>query len=377
MTFQSELTYSKLQEDNLLINLAGNWRLENSLPLVADVERHIKINTEIKKLCFNTDNIKEWDTALLTFLIKVSKLCSQHNIETDNNGLPEGVKRLLTLAAAVPERKGIPHGTEHRIFVTRIGLAIIEYWKKSGETLYFIGDTFLAFLNMMRGKARFRRSDLFIIIQESGAQALPIVTLISLLIGLILAFIGSIQLKMFGAEIFVANLVGIGMAREMGAMMTAIIMAGRTGAAFAAQLGSMHVNDEIDAYRTFGISPVDALVLPRMIALVLMMPLLCIYANFLGIIGGAIVGVTTLDISFTQYFEQTKSNVGFMDFVAGFIKSGVFGLIIAVAGCLKGMQCGKSSTDVGKATTSAVVTSIVFIIVSDAILTIIYSVIGI
>ena len=241
----------------------------------------------------------------------------------------------------------------------------------------FIGEASQAFFAFLMGKAHFRRSDLWLTIQECGAQALPIVSLISFLVGLILAFVGAVQLQQFGAQIYVANLVGLGMAREMGAMMTGIIMGGRTGAAFAAQLGTMKVNQEIDAMTTLGLSPMEFLVLPRMLALSLMMPLLCLYADLLGIVGGMVVGVTMLDLGFVQYFDQTQEALTLTDFFIGLVKSAVFGVLVAIAGCLRGMQCGNSSAAVGIAATSAVVTSIVFIVVSDSILTVIYDAIGV
>jgi phospholipid/cholesterol/gamma-HCH transport system permease protein len=209
-------------------------------------------------------------------------------------------------------------------------------------------------------------------LQECGAQALPIVTLISFLVGAILAFIGAVQLQQFGAQIFVANLVGLAMALEMGAMMTAIIMSGRTGAAFAAQLGTMQVNQEIDALTTLGISPMEFLVLPRLLALVLMVPLLTVYANLMGMLGGAAIGVTMLDISLKSYFNQLQEALTIKYCAQGLIKSAVYGVIIALAGCMRGMQSGRSAAAVGQAATSAVVTGIVGIIVASAILTVIY-----
>jgi len=212
--------------------------------------------------------------------------------------------------------------------------------------------------------------------QECGAQALPIVSLISFLVGLILAFVGAIQLRPFGAQIYVANLVGLGMAREMGALMTGIIMAGRTGAAFAAQLGTMTVNQEIDALTTLGLRPMEFLVVPRMLALVLMMPLLCLYADLVGILGGAVVGVGMLNLGTVQYYQQTLYILQLRDFVLGLIKGAVFGILVALAGCLRGMQSGRSASAVGAAATSAVVTGIVWIIIFDALLTVIYDVLG-
>jgi phospholipid/cholesterol/gamma-HCH transport system permease protein len=243
--------------------------------------------------------------------------------------------------------------------------------------IQFIGAAALAFGRFLRGKAQFRRADLLNVIQEVGPQALPIVTLISFLVGLILAYTGAVQLRQFGAQIYVADLVGLGMAREMGAMMTGIVMAGRTGAAYAAQLGTMQVNEEIDAFRTMGVDPMEFLVLPRMLALILMVPLLTLYADFAGIFAGLVVGVTILDLGTFAYYEETVRALNLTHFAAGLFKAAVYGALIALAGCLRGMQSGRSAQAVGQAATSAVVTGIVFIVVAAAVLTILYNVLGI
>ena len=206
---------------------------------------------------------------------------------------------------------------------------------------------------------------------------MPIVSLISVLVGLILAFVGAIQLKMFGAQIYVADVVGIGMVRIMGAIMTGIIMAGRTGAAFAAQIGTMQVNEEIDALKTSGISPMEFLVLPRMLALIVMMPLLCLYADVMGILGGIVVGIGMLDLEPDRIPQPDPEAVTMTYLWIGLFHSAVFGVLVAMAGCLRGMQCGRSASAVGEATTSAVVTSIVAIIVATAIITFACQVLGI
>jgi phospholipid/cholesterol/gamma-HCH transport system permease protein len=242
--------------------------------------------------------------------------------------------------------------------------------------LSFLGDMTVTFVRLFGMKARYRASDLFLLIQQCGAQALPIVTLISFLVGVILAFVGAIQLKQFGAQIYVANLVGVAMMREMGAMMTAILMAGRTGAAFAAQLGTMKVTQEIDAFTTAGFSPLEFLVLPRTVALILMMPLLCLYSDFVGIMGGAAIGVGMLDLSWTTYVQQTMHAFRLTDIVGGVFKSAVYGVLIALAGCLRGLQSGNSSSAVGDAATSAVVTGIVAIIVACGIFAVVFYVLG-
>lgn len=244
------------------------------------------------------------------------------------------------------------------------------------DVLAFIGEAMLVLGKFFTGRARYRRQDFWLTVQEVGVNALPIVTLISFLVGLIMAFVGAVQLQQFGATIYVANLVGLAMVREMGAMMTGIIMAGRTGAAFAAQLGSMKVSEELDALRTMGVSPMEFLVLPRMLALFLMMPLLCLYANFVGILGGLTVSVAMLDISLIAYLRQTTSAIDLGSFSTGLIKSTVFGVLVAATGCLRGMQCGSSSAAVGIAATSAVVSGITCIIIADALFAVIFQIIG-
>jgi len=223
----------------------------------------------------------------------------------------------------------------------------------------------------------FQRSGLVLLLRQVGADALAIVSLISLLVGLILAFVASIQLSQFGAQIYVATIVGIAMVRVMGAIMTGIIMAGRTGAAFAAELGTMQVNEEIDALRTFGFSPVEFLVMPRMLALVLMMPLLCIYADLMGVLGGFIVGVVMLGINPELYMTQTFHSVPLANFWIGLAHSVVFGVLVALAGCYRGMRCGRSAMAVGQATTSAVVTGILSIVIATAVITWLCNILGI
>jgi phospholipid/cholesterol/gamma-HCH transport system permease protein len=359
------------------LQVSGSWGLTPDLPAAADVERQLEGRSDVRRLVFEDHGLGDWGSGLLTFLRRLDGFARRAGLEADASGLPEGVRGLLQLAAAVPERAGAQRSAARDPFLTRVGKETIELIKGSRDVVAFLGDVTLAFGRLLRGKARFRRSDLMLTIQEVGAQALPIVSLISFLVGMILAFLGSVQLLQFGAQIYVAPLVAIGMARDMAAMMVGIILAGRTGAAFAAQLGTMQVNEEIDALSTFGFAPIDFLVLPRMLALVLMTPLLCLYADLMGILGGAFVGVTFLDLPPITYMQSTQQGVRLIDFTGGLIKAAVYGIVVAVAGCLRGIQSGRSSAAVGQATTSAVVTSIVFIVVSMAILTLIYNALGI
>jgi phospholipid/cholesterol/gamma-HCH transport system permease protein len=371
-----DISFDREPDNTLVVRIGGDWSIADGLPSTDELKRQIGSKPAPGRVAFDTSELACWDSSLLAFLVKLTDCCMQKSILIARQGLPEGVVKLLDLAAAVPEKKDARKHSGSTPFLSRVGEAALNAGQSTGDMLAFIGEAFVAFIKLIRGRARFRSSDLFLLIQECGAQALPIVTLISVLVGLILAFVGAVELRLFGAQIYVADLVGIGMAREMGAMMTAIVMAGRTGAAFAAQLGTMEVNEEIDALKTLGISPMEFLVLPRMLALVLMLPLLCLYADLMGILGGGIMGVGLLDISPTQYFNETILALNLTQFATGLIKAGVFGVLVALSGCLRGMQCGRSASAVGEAATSAVVTAIVSIIVSDAILTVIYDRIG-
>ena len=372
-----EISSDRQAKDTLRLRLAGSWKIGARFPSADVIQKKIEASGGIRRIGFDTENLTGWDSGLLTFLIKISGYCSKNNIIFDKEGLPEGVKRLIVLATAVPERKGARKETAHEPFFFRVGASALALWQSIRELLAFIGEATIAFLKFLVGKASFRRSDLFLFIQQCGADALPIVTLISLLVGLILAFVGAVQLMMFGAQIYVADLVGIAMVRVMGAVMVGIVMAGRTGAAFAAQLGTMQGNEEIDALKTMGVSPMEFLVLPRMLALVLMMPLLCVYADLMAVIGGLIVGVAVLDIGLVQYINQTTSALKVSYFFIGIIHATVFGVLVALAGCLRGIQCGRSASAVGEATTSAVVTSIVAIIVATGIITVVCNIMGI
>jgi len=377
MAAPGEMSFSRPTEDTLLVRLAGDWTIKEELPAVEEVQKQADSGPPVQRIAFDTQDLGRWDSGLITFLIKLFEQSSQSQIDTNREGLPEGVRRLLDLAAAVPEKKDAHKEAVREPFLVQVGKSSMDIARQAGALVTFLGESTIALGRFFVGKAKFRRSDLWLTIQQCGVDALPIVTLISFLVGLILAFVGAVQLAMFGAQIFIANLVGIAMAREMAAIMTGIIMAGRTGAAFAAQIGTMQVNEEVDALITMGVSPMEFLVLPRMIALIVMMPLLCLYANLVGILGGFVVGTGMFDISFTQYMEQTRLALNLTHFGLGIFKSAIFGVLVAIAGCLRGMECGRSASAVGDAATSAVVTSIVLIVVTDGLFAVITNIIGI
>lgn len=377
MSTQCEISFSRPSAGKLFIRLIGDWKIGSKIPDISTVEKNLASTPKVDSISFDTKGVSDWDSSMLVFLIKIRDICALKEIRFDYDGLPEGVRKMMALSAAVPERKGARREVVRESFFARIGTNAISFGHSAVEILDFLGEFTIAFMGMLRGQVRFRRSDFILVIQECGFQALPIVSLISLLVGLILAFVGAVQLMMFGAQIYVASLVGIAMVRVMGAVMAGIIMAGRTGAAFAAQLGTMQVNEEIDALKTMGISPMEFLVLPRMLALGLMMPLLCLYADLMGILGGLIVGVGMLDLNVIEYYNMTTASVRLKDFWIGLFQSSVFGVLVALAGCLRGMQCGRSASAVGNAATSAVVTAIVSIIVATAVITVMCNMIGI
>lgn len=372
-----ELDIRRAAEGALVIGFSGRWKLDRGLPAEDRVFGEIERGPKVKLLSFDTTDLTGWDSGLIIFLIRIMEYCSREAITVDGTGLPGGVRRLIELATAVPGKPGGHTGAERPGLLARVGDAAAAFRLSSLAALDFLGEATVAFGRLLSGRAQFRISDLWLLIQECGADALPIVSLISILVGLILAFVGSIQLKMFGAQIYIADLVGIAMVRAMGAIMTGIIMAGRTGASFAARIGTMQVNEEIDALKTAGISPVDFLVLPRIIALALMMPLLTLYADLMGVVGGLMVGTAGFDISMREYYNETVHTLTVKNLAIGLFSGLVFGILVAVAGCLRGMQCGRSASAVGEATTSAVVTGIVSIIVSTAVITVVCNVFGI
>lgn len=364
------------KEDTLEVAIAGDWVLDAMTPALETVLTQLD-GTDIKRIVFSTEALGRWDSLLMTELIRLVDYGAKQGIEVDTSTLPEGIQGLLSLVYAVPERAGARRQETSIPWLEVIGKGGIRIYKDSQALVFFIGETALSVFALTRGKARFRWVDLWQYIQDCGPSALPIVSLISLLVGLILAFVGAVQLALFGAQIYIADLVGLGMTREMGGLMAAIIMSGRTGAAYAAQLGTMQVNSEIDALKTMGFEPMEFLVLPRILALILIMPLLCLYADLMGIVGGALVTVSFFDVSLVEYLHRTANAIHLIDFSVGIVKCAVFGMLIALSGCMRGMQCGRSASAVGDAATSAVVTGIVFIVIADSLMTVMCNRLGI
>ncbi len=359
-----------------LVVLSGVWLRAAARPSADAVSAEV-CAVPARRVGFTDAALTQWDSTLLAFLLRLQAACRRAGLEVDFGGLRQGLRTLLRLATAVPEHDPQRQGPAAATPVHQLGHLTISRGRQLAATVGFVGECALAVVNACRGRAQFRGSDVLRVLYTCGPEALGIVTLIAFLVGLILAFVGAIQLRVFGAQIYVADMVGIGMVRELAAVMTGVVMAGRSGAAFAAEIGTMQVNDEIDALRTMGINPVEFLVLPRLLALTLMMPLLCLYADALGLLGGGVVGVGMLDLEVVRYWHQTRAAVGLNHLAVGIVMGTVFGALIALAGCQRGMQCGRSSLDVGRAATAAVVTGIVWIVVATAIMTVMCHVLGV
>ncbi|MBI5791342.1 MAG: ABC transporter permease [Rhodocyclales bacterium] len=359
----------------LFIGLGGRWRIDQGLPAPESLKD--KLDASVHRIRFEAGELVEWDSGLLSFVAGICRACAERGIAVDDSELPLGAQHLLAMARAVPEHKLAARNAGPQGVFAQVGVATQDFLRGAPQMLGFLGEVTLSLLRLLAGRARFRARDLWLEIEEVGPRALPIVSVISFLVGLILAYLGADQLKLVGAQIFIADLVAIGMVREVGALMTGIIIAGRTGAAFAAQLGTMQVNEEIDAYKTLGISAIDFLVLPRMLALMLMVPLLTLYSGFIGMLAGLLVSVTIFDIGVFEYYTETLRALEFKQFAVGLSKGTVYGAMIAFAGCLRGMQCGRSAEAVGHAATSAVVTAILLITIAASIMTVVYYQLGI
>jgi phospholipid/cholesterol/gamma-HCH transport system permease protein len=324
-----------------------------------------------RRLVVDGASLGHWDSLLMAFLLQCFNECREDGLVFSVRQMPEGVEQLLEVATTVPQHRA-PQEDSGPWYRQLHPLRIFSEVLSAGrESLAFIGELTIALWRLARGVANTRLVDFRDFCYQAGPDAFAIISLTSVLVGMILAYLGAVQLKQFGAELYVADLVVIGMLREMGVLMTAIVMAGRTGAAYAAQLGTMQTNEEIDAITTMGISPMEFLVVPRMLALVVIMPLLTIYANLLGIVGGAIVaggmGITPL-----QYIAEAETALSGAHIMVGLIKSVVFATLIAIAGCRSGINSGRSSAAVGQAATEAVVTAIVYLIVADAAINILF-----
>ncbi|MCC5833810.1 MAG: MlaE family lipid ABC transporter permease subunit [Opitutales bacterium] len=359
------------------IQLRGDWLLRSERPTARQMLQELMASDTHTNWAFDCCDLGAWDSALMMTLARVYQAGRDAGHSIDTSGLPDAVQELLELSQAVPEAAVEEPVKSNAGLNEKVGVWTLDTLAGISRYTHFMGQLILDVGSVLRGRTPFRFREFWILIQQAGVQALPIVALLSFLTGLIIAFIGIIQLQKFAADIYVADLVGLVMTRELAAVMTGVIMAGRTGAAYAAQIGSMRVNEEVDALKTFGIEPVAFLALPRVLALVLMMPLLTILSNVISIAGGMVVSVSISSLTFSTYINETIRAVALTDVFVGVFKSLFFGVIIAFAGCYRGLHCGKDAAAVGRATTSAVVTAITWIVIVDAVFAVIFHILGI
>lgn len=360
----------------LLVTVGGDWRASGGGLGIVDIEKEMEGREGIREVRIEVKDLEFWDTSLLAFLVKCENVCQQRGVAFNIEALPKNLRELLLLSNKRVTDVELERPVEG-FFLEEMGKSAIDFFVGCRSLFLFMGELTMSLGRVFCGRSQTRWRDFIVLVQEVGAEALPIVTLISFLVGFIMAFIGFTQLNRFGATIYVADLVGIGVVREMGVMMTGVIMCGRTGAAFAATLGTMKIGEEIDALRTTGISPFDFLVTPRILALLVMMPLLTMYADFIGVFGGLFVTSIFSEITISEYWQETQVALTMKHISVGMYKAVVFGVLIALTGCLRGMQCGSSSSAVGDATTSAVVTGITSLVVADAIFAVLFDALNI
>jgi len=349
-----------------MVELAGDWTLDGSLPTVQDTLDAISLESA-EAVAFDTNRLGRWDSSLVTFLYELVDTARDRGLTVRTGTLPTSLARLVSLSQAVPE-EDVTGEDESLSRLARLGEWALDVYDDVVDALTFTGRATQSLVGLFTLQVQMRWRTFASSLQSTTSSALPIVTVISLLVGLIIAFLGAVVLRRFGADYFVSYLVSYGMLRELGALMTAIIMTGRTGAAFAAELGSMKIGEEVDALKTFGLSPIDFLVTPRILAIVLAMPLLTVYADLLGILGGLSVATTMLDLSYTQFFNGLLEPVVLADALIGLFKAFVYGGIIGLTGCMRGLQTGDDASAVGQATTSAVVTGILLIVLANAVI---------
>ncbi|MES1929651.1 hypothetical protein SADO_10354 [Salinisphaera dokdonensis CL-ES53] len=346
--------------------LGGDWggasRLPTSQRLVAELVA-ARGDSEAP-ITIEGHDLESAHPRVAALVYAVSQGLHSREIAVAFTGLPASVSSLVALAR--PPAADAASGRRAH-WLTRLGVAGRNRMEAFARAAEMVGNAFVATPRLSVGKAQARWVDFMALLRETGASSLPVVTIVNLLIGAVLGFVGAVQLAAFGAGLYLADLVGIAVAREMAAIMTAFIMAGRIGATFAAHLATMEANEEIDALRMIGVSPFEFLVLPRLTALTLMMPLLFLYAAALGIGGGMIVADLVLDTSPASFLGRLQDAVAARHFVIGFVKAVCFGILIALASCYLGMRAGRNAAEVGRAATRTVVVSIIGIIVIDAI----------
>jgi phospholipid/cholesterol/gamma-HCH transport system permease protein len=332
--------------------------------------------TSPKQVIVDASEIEYCDGSGIGYLFELRQRLEKSGGEFTIRGLHEEFQQLLDLFKPSEFEESPEIRPDSVGFFEKIGRATCRICEDARTLVEFVGETGMALVKVLLNPKQVRWKDALLTAETAGVDALPVITLIGFLMGLIMAFQAAIPMRQFGAVIYVANLVGLSMVRELGPLMTAIVLAGRSGSAFAAELGTMKVNEEIDALITMGLDPVRFLVVTRILAAIIMTPLLTLFADLIGVLGGSIV-LLSLGYSLATYFKQIFSMVTYVDLLGGLFKSIIFGLLVAGIGCLRGLQTEIGASAVGESTTRAVVGGIVLIVAVDGIFSVVYYYLGI
>jgi phospholipid/cholesterol/gamma-HCH transport system permease protein len=360
--------------DTLTLVLSGRLDMDTTGSLWRDTQRILQ-QSPVPRVVMDMSGVSYCDGAGIAFIDGFRQHQTSLGGELSVLGLDEKFRRLLDIYSQLSIHPPLKHVRESLSIVEQIGRAAFKVWQDCRVLVAFTGELAVTVVRAARSPRRIRWQDTWLVAEQAGVNALPIIILIGLLLGLILAFQAAMPMRQFGADIYVANLIGVSMLREMGALITAIILAGRSGSAFAAELGTMNVREEIDALETMGLEPVRFLVLPRVLAAVTMTPLLTVFANLAGLIGGAVV-MRILGFPLVTYVNQVLSAVTVGDFLGGLFKALCFGIVVSAIGCLRGLEATRGASGVGQATTRAVVSGIVLIAILDGIFAVLFYALG-
>ncbi len=368
----------QVQAGTPVLRAGGEWNVRQLADLADQLEKF-----EFGKYTYpviDLSEITELDTAGAWFLKNIVDKSHLAGVETKMVGISAKHKPLITLvqqAASSSVKKEIPQRRMWLANVENIGQAAFEVARQCKALINFFGITVIALGRSLRHPRRIRLNSLVHQVEKTALDAVPIVCLLSFLIGVVLAFQGADQLRRFGAEIFTVNLLTLSVLREIGVLMTAIMLAGRSGSAFTAQIGTMQVNEEVDALRTLGLDPVEVLVIPRILALLISLPILTFLSDVMGILGGALMAVAVLDLTLSQFLRQLEEAITLTHFLVGMVKAPFFAYIIGIVGCYEGLRVSGSAESVGRMTTKSVVESIFLVIIADALFSILFSVLKI
>jgi phospholipid/cholesterol/gamma-HCH transport system permease protein len=366
------------ENGRLVLTAGGSWTVRQA----AEIDRSLDgVDVDgARSAVFDLAQVTAFDTAGAWLVRRAVRELQGRGVAAEVSGLADSYAPLLRVVEAAAEQtKEQPSALRNywRGMVERVGRATLEIGSEGRALLAFYGMTIVAYLKLTRRPRSLRLVSLVNQVEQSGLNAVPIVCLLSFLIGIVIAYVGADQLRQFGAEIFTVNLLGVIMLREIGVLLTAIMIAGRSGSAFTAQIGTMQVNEEVDAMRTLGLDPMEVLVLPRINGLLISLPILAFLSDVAGLLGGAVMATAVLDVTFPQFIQQLQSVITTNHFFVGMVKAPVFAFIIAIVGCYEGLRVSGSAESVGRLTTRSVVTSIFLVIIADAIFSIIFSAMGV